>query len=480
MAVFSRPVTIPTTCIETYATVYLVSKNCHISSSCHFAFMLVHVKLANNCIGSDLKDTSFQFTLLMRRKKLTKRVLRETALGILQSTIFLTTHSVGFPFVICTLRRWTGRFTKYSVSFWPAFLSSVVAIHLERASRRPILCLYVTNVATETLFRMAVWRGWVKPIKYGETIIFTLSTAFLLYLFRSDATMKDSMFSALRYIVGPYEEAKSPEKPLLAVSPPPSRSKKVHSAGEENYSMYVVISNICQAYSRFINSIRSQPRSPFCPHPHSCLSYSLQGFGNGLGIGCGIQLVLRLVLSGKKLLRKPSLFPKIIFGHGFHNLGMFLGLFCLLFRGSSCSLRWFQGSDSELHSIPAGLLAGLSFLFYPDTTAALYVMWKALQILYSKMVQAGYLPDIPHGTVFLYCLSTAILFHAAILEPQNLRPSYYKFMHLLSGGRIAMMSRDCLDPFGMETSKYHANVMKQLRLDFKLVQHYLVDKWRSR
>lgn len=130
MAVFSRPVTIPTTCIEyvhpwcdscciatsellvhaffhslrTYATVYLVSKNCHISSSCHFAFMLVHVKLANNCIGSDLKDTSFQFTLLMRRKKLTKKVLRETALGILQSTIFLTTHSVGFPFVICTLR----------------------------------------------------------------------------------------------------------------------------------------------------------------------------------------------------------------------------------------------------------------------------------------------------------------------------------------------------------------------------------------
>lgn len=47
----------------------------------------------------------------------------------------------------------------------------------------------------------------------------------------------------------------------------------------------------------------------------------------------------------------------------------------------------------------------------------------------------GYLPKIPGFTEFLYCFSTAVLFHAAILEPTNLRPSYWKFLHSISGGR---------------------------------------------
>ena len=58
---------------------------------------------------------------------------------------------------------------------------------------------FFTLQATETLFRMAVWRGWVKPIKYGQIIIFTLSVSSLLYIFRSDSSAKDSMFSLLRY-----------------------------------------------------------------------------------------------------------------------------------------------------------------------------------------------------------------------------------------------------------------------------------------
>lgn len=52
--------------------------------------------------------------------------------------------------VICvySVRKFAGGFNVLSVSFTPAFLSSLVAIHLERASRRPILCLYVTNVVS--------------------------------------------------------------------------------------------------------------------------------------------------------------------------------------------------------------------------------------------------------------------------------------------------------------------------------------------
>jgi len=51
-----------------------------------------------------------------------------------------------------------------------------------------------------------------------------------------------------------------------------------------------------------------------------------------------------------------------------------------LFQGSSCLLRWLTNKDSPKHAIPAGLVAGMAFNYYPDNTVALYVMWKALQV----------------------------------------------------------------------------------------------------
>lgn len=60
---------------------------------------------------------------------------------------------------------------------------------------------------------------------------------------------------------------------------------------------------------------------------------------------------------------------------------------------------------------------------------------RLFQLSYNMGCDAGYLPKVPHSTLFLYCASTATLFHAAILEPTNLRSSYWKFLHSLSGGR---------------------------------------------
>ena len=50
------------------------------------------------------------------------------------------------------------------------------------------------------------------------------------------------------------------------------------------------------------------------------------------------------------------------------------------FQLVSCALRRFYGYDSQYHAIPAGMIASVSFVMYPDTTVALYVMWKALQV----------------------------------------------------------------------------------------------------
>lgn len=53
-----------------------------------------------------------------------------------------------------------------------------------------------------------------------------------------------------------------------------------------------------------------------------------------MAVGYGVQIVLRLVLSAKRIVKKPSLLTKVFFGDKVLNLGSFLGLFSLLFRVS--------------------------------------------------------------------------------------------------------------------------------------------------
>lgn len=98
----------------------------------------------------------------------------------------------------------TGNFNFLTVSFIPAFIASVGAIIVERPSRRPLLCLYVANVATETVWRMLVARNYVTPIKYGEVLIFGISSAIAMFYYRSgqhkdENDRNDSMFDLLRY-----------------------------------------------------------------------------------------------------------------------------------------------------------------------------------------------------------------------------------------------------------------------------------------
>lgn len=77
------------------------------------------------------------------------------------------------------------------------------------------------------------------------------------------------------------------------------------------------------------------------------------------------------------------------------------------------------------------------------------------------LTDEGYIPKVPYATVFVYSVFTAVLFHAATFEPQNLRSSYWKFLHGLSGGRIAVMDRRSFDVWGLNTQ---AQIMKTIEM----------------
>lgn len=443
--ILSKCQTIDTTCIE-----YVHPWN----DSCIYASL----SLLAPCIKESLRIyiAAYSLTLLLKGRIPSKTDLRNTILGILQSCVFLTSHGVGYSAVLCIIRRILGNFNFYTVSFIPSFLSSIISILIERPSRRALLSLYVTNVASETVFRMAVARNLIKPIRYGEVLIFALSVSNLLYFYKGYGLPKDPVYSLLRFLVGPCEEkdyVKQDEQPMFA----PSNQKEDRKS---NFKLYQLL---IDWYKTKMLKLKSLTLHCSCPHYYSCVHNALNGGIEKFIKGYIVQLAIKIIINIKKIVNRPNLLIDIPLRIETFNLGICLGLFTTLYQGISCALRRFFERDSKLIALPAGFVAGLSFYFYRDNTIALYFMWKTFQICYNIAGDKGYVPELPWAPVFLHAFSTAILFHVAILEPSNLRTSYWNFLQAMSGGRIALMDRKCIDAFGLDTNKSLQKVLARTR-----------------
>lgn len=410
-----------------------------------------------------LYTTVYLVTFLMRGEKLSKANARKIILGIAQSTAFLAWSGFSYSMFICALRHVLGHFNVLTVSFLPSFLSSFTAIFIERPSRRTLLSLYVSNIATETLFKMGVWRGYFSPIPYGEVYIFAVSIAVLLYFFRSKTDKNEVIYTIFRYILGRHEETKA-KKEDTSTDPKRIEAIKTQTTSGIRKSQrrtFNILWKSLQVYQEIIRYIKNLGKNSSCPHPHSCAHDILMGGLKSFNYGVCAQVILKMVLQMKRIFAKPKQIGSIIFKKENLNMAIFLGGFTALYKLVSCSLRRILNKDSNVYAIPAGLLASIAFAAYPDSTIALHFMWKALQILWNNAEKDRKVPKVRWFVIFLYCFSTALLFHTAILEPQNLRPSYWKFLYNISGGRIASMNREPLDNFGLGTSESLREVLRK-------------------
>lgn len=261
----------------------------------------------------------------MRGRFPKSRDIKRTILGILQSTAFLTTSAVAYSSYVCMMRRTTGGFTMLTASYLPAFLSSITAILIERPSRRTLLTLYVANVATESLWRMAESRGMVKSIWRGQAVIFGISTATLLYYFRRGwhVHQKDSMFDVLRFIVGKDEEGGKRDEKV----DDKKRSKRL-------LQQFWIVQQMLKLYRQFEAFLKSFSKHDKCPHVDSCAHYVVSGGAKLFGIGLGIQALLKLVLQIPKIVKTPGKVLKSIFSRDTMRIGAFLGGFAFIYRVS--------------------------------------------------------------------------------------------------------------------------------------------------
>lgn len=261
----------------------------------------------------------------MRGRIPRKRDLHRTILGILQSTAFLTTSAFSYSAYLCLLRHYFGGFNIWTASYIPAYMSSFTAILVERPSRRPLLTMYVANVATETLWKMAVSRNLVRSVPNGQVLIFGVATSVLLYYFRSGWHVegKDSVFDIVRFIVGRDEEGGVKE---IKESPPERKLKARNN--------FLLIQQLLNVYTPLIDKLKALPKHEKCPHKHSCAHYSISAATKLFGIGLGVQVALKLVLNIKRIASSPKKVVNILWKRDSLKIGAFLGGFSFIYRVS--------------------------------------------------------------------------------------------------------------------------------------------------
>lgn len=414
----------------------------------------------------------YMLSLVMRGRVPSLGDLKRTVRGLMQSTAFLTMSAFSYSVFLCALRRAFGSYNFYTASYIPAFLAALCSILVERPSRRGLLSLYVANVATETGWNILKSRGLACSLPYGEILIFGVSTATLLYFFRLNRQRdyKDSMFDVFRFALGDSDVIRPEQQQLEGADDVDARrsreqrSRASRASGHERTSSgrptFNVIQLAVRAYLNVISKIKRMSKHELCRHRHSCLYDMLSGGIRMFSVGVGIQVLMKLLVQARRLIRRPALFKKTFLREDILKLGLFLGEYTLLYKLSSCLLRHITNSDRAAFAIPSGLIASVAFGNYADSTIALYIMWKMLQTSYNWGIEKGYVPEVPGFTVFLYCASTALLFHAATMEPMNLRPSYWKFLYSISGGRICVMDRSGFNVYGLKTSEQIARRAK--------------------
>ncbi|KFP71817.1 Transmembrane protein 135, partial [Acanthisitta chloris] len=346
-------------------------------------------------------------------------------------------------------RKILGKFYFWSPGFGAALPASYMAILIERKSRRGLLTIYMANQATETLFRMAVARGAITPLRHGEV---RLNISVFFFCLCKDG-LKGFTYSALNGVIFSkrYQVSHLYRMSFYRPGAFSKTDRKIKHCEKVSQPM-----NILALTKKLMDKVcKHGPRHRCCKHyGDNCISYCIKGFIRMFSIGYLIQCCLRIPSTFRHLFTQPSRLLSLFYNKENFQLGAFLGSFVSIYKGTSCFLRWVRNLDDELHALVAGgCLAGISMMFYKSTTISMYLVSKLVETIYFKGIEAGKVPYFPHADSIIYAISTSICFQAAVMEVQNLRPSYWKFLLRLTKGRFALMNRKVLDVFGTEASK---------------------------
>lgn len=368
-----------------------------------------------------------------------RKALTGTVIDTLRSTVFLGLHGFLFMPSACVGRQIFGHISYYKLYFQTIF-TTLTPILIERKNRRGALALYMANLAVEVLFKMAVQRKIITPLHNGEVLLFAIASAIYTFILKTTAEHKHNafLFSAIRMLIGKEECA-----PVLTIETP---SKK-----------FRFLTKIINYFARIKQQHIFQNRNhAVCKHQYHCLIHILSGFAKRFSVGVIIQLILHLTKSPFQYFKHPLSYFRSL-NRSTLSLGLFFGFYSGIYRLISCLLRNILKYDRPEHGLVAGYFAGFSMLFFKSSTIAMYMMAKLIESIYFRLAHNKKLPLLPWFDSVLYALSTALVFHSAVIEPQVIRPAYYKFLLRLTGNHLVELNRPMMDCYGVCSSKLFPN-----------------------
>lgn len=334
-------------------------------------------------------------------------------LDVIRSSCFLAVNGGGLVVYVCLVRRLLGSFSYLSTVFLPGFLASLNAILVEKKSRRGTLALYMTNLGVETTYNMLKERGLIHAVPKGEILLFSIATAIMMYLYRRKGGLTDGVLNSLvRFFLGPNDQ---------------SHCQEVNSL-EASLSINIQQSQMQQKW----------------------LQPTLKAFSTGYIV----QLVPMLLGQIKHVFKRPGKLLRVFYNEDCLRCGVFLGSFVAIFKIVEWVLELLRNKRDEVNGLLAGGAAGLSMIFYRNSSIALYLASKISEVLYKHGISAGILPSIPYAEILAYSFSTALLFHACTWEVHSVRPSYWRYLNVVTAKRFCELNRAKVDEiFGTESSR---------------------------
>jgi len=327
-------------------------------------------------------------------------VIKQIIPNILKSTTFLVIQGCGYGAGLCALRALTGNHYRLNYLI-PGFISSFAAVSVEKKQRRIELAIYVLNQMLETVFRMLVCRGLLKPFKHGLTLVFAAAMPVLVYFYRYDDSCLGSLKGIMNFLIG--TEGKS--------------------------------DRLDQKIKHYLHKLMPFRQSNNSSEEHRTWSYlgALIAFIKCFLIGFFLKQVLQLL----RAFKNPSQLGSLLKGNLLSSirLGLFLGLLSGGIKAIVHLLHTIRGKDDGLNSVIAGFFSAFSVMLFSDTDLVMYCASKALSAIYISLAKRNYVPTIPKGESIAYGVFTMILLYAMCMEPYNLRHSYIMFLRRATADR---------------------------------------------
>ncbi|CAJ0609205.1 unnamed protein product [Cylicocyclus nassatus] len=361
-------------------------------------------------------------SLVAKRGDVRKIDWKRYLIDVIRSSTFLTCNLVLFIFFLCRFRHVLGFYTPISMGLLSSMTASFFSLFVEKRSRWPALALYLTNLASETVFRQLHNHGYIPSVNNAEVIPFVIGTGLFSYLNteqRLDSSTR-KVFDFTLNLTG--------ERDIAEDYPLPKQFKG------------------------FLYDLRKKyGRTPLCEHQHSCVSNVVESSAYNFAVGIAVSSALVLLRNIRSVFLNPLKVADQLFTKSTLRFPTFLALMPFIFHSIRCSLNRLFFTNTKFRDIAAGTACGLAMLAFPNISIAMYTMWKAIEIIYYNLVKEGKIKPLPYGDLLLYTVSTGYVLWQIIIEPQAIRKGYLKFLLNLTGNRMSLLNRHLYEHFGYQS-----------------------------